>query len=123
MTDIEVRPDGPNIAVRIADKSGRDTELHLTPDDAAALVLALATTATRMDAQSTQEPLHQPPVADALNPVHQLGSDEQGHAVLAVQIYPLPPFRLRFDRDRARALAETLIEIANSPYEGNPGIH
>jgi hypothetical protein len=54
---------------------------------------------------------------DVTSPTIDVGTDENGFAVLALQAGPLPPFMLRLKDDEARHIARSLSEILNSPRD------
>ena len=54
---------------------------------------------------------------DVTSPSIDVGMDEGGQAVLALQAGALPPFMLRQKDDEARHIAESLIEILNAPRD------
>lgn len=54
---------------------------------------------------------------DVTSPSIDIGLDEAGQAVVALQAGPLPPFMLRLKDDEARHIAESLLEILNSPRD------
>ena len=54
-------------------------------------------------------------LVDVTSPSIDIGLDEAGQAVLALQAGPLPPFMLRLKDDEARHIAQSLMEILNSP--------
>lgn len=52
---------------------------------------------------------------DVTSPSIDIGLDEGGQAVVALQAGPLPPFMLRLKDDEARHIAQSLLEILNAP--------
>ena len=46
-----------------------------------------------------------------------IGMDEHGMAVVALQAGMMPPFLLRLKDDEARHIAQSLLEILNSPRD------
>jgi hypothetical protein len=51
------------------------------------------------------------------SPSIDVGTDERGQAVVALQAGPLPPFVLRLNDEEARHIAQGLLEILNSPRD------
>jgi hypothetical protein len=47
----------------------------------------------------------------------EVGTDEQGQAVVALQAGALPPFRLRLTDEEARHVATSLSEILSAPRD------
>lgn len=54
---------------------------------------------------------------DVTSSTIEVGTEENGMAVLALQAGPLPPFMLRLKDDEARHIAQSLLEILNSPRD------
>ena len=54
---------------------------------------------------------------DLSSPTIDVGTDERGQAVVALQAGPLPPVVLRLDDEEARHIAQGLLEILNSPRD------
>jgi hypothetical protein len=54
---------------------------------------------------------------DVTSPTIDVGMDEHGMAVVALQAGVLPPFMLRLKDDEARHIATSLLEILNSPRD------
>jgi hypothetical protein len=52
---------------------------------------------------------------DVTSPGVDVGTDENGQAVLSLQAGPLPAFMLRLKDDEARHIAQSLLEILASP--------
>jgi hypothetical protein len=56
-------------------------------------------------------------MVDVTSPTIDIGMDEHGMAVVALQAGLLPPFMLRLKDDEARHIANSLTEILNSPRD------
>ena len=56
-------------------------------------------------------------MVDVTSPTIDIGMDEHGLAVIALQAGLLPPFMLRLKDDEARHIATSLLEILNSPRD------
>ena len=54
---------------------------------------------------------------DVTSPSIDVGTDEKGHAIVALQAGSLPPFMLRLKDDEARHVANSLLEILNAPRD------
>ncbi len=54
---------------------------------------------------------------DVTSPSIDVGLDEEGRAVVALQAGALPPFMLRLRDDEARHIAQSLLEILNAPRD------
>ena len=52
---------------------------------------------------------------DVTSPSIDIGLDDSGQAVVALQAGPLPPFMLRLKDEEARHIAQSLLEILNAP--------
>ena len=56
-------------------------------------------------------------IYDVTSPAIEVGLDEAGQPVLALQAGPLPAFMLRLRDEEARHIAESLLEILNAPQD------
>jgi len=56
-------------------------------------------------------------IVDVTSQTIDIGMDEHGMAVVALQAGMLPPFLLRLKDDEARHIAQSLMEILNSPRD------
>jgi hypothetical protein len=88
----------------------------MDPHAARSLVRALGQllTAIGENADETDMPEE---MVDVTSPTIDIGMDEHGMAVVALQAGPMPPFMLRLKDDEARHIATSLLEILNSPRD------
>jgi hypothetical protein len=56
-------------------------------------------------------------MVDVTSPTIDVGMDENGLAVVSLQAGLMPPFMLRLKDDEARHIAQSLLEILNSPRD------
>lgn len=121
MAGISVTLEGNNIQLAF-EKNDQTTAVVMDPGTAQSLILALGQMLLRIDSGddepdedgdvfSTEEFL------DVTSPSIDVGTDETGQAVVALQAGPLPPFVLRLNDEEARHVAQGLLEILNSPRD------
>jgi hypothetical protein len=114
MAGISVTLEGTNIQLAFQ-KGDQATAVVMDPQAARSLVRALdqLLTAIGESAEEVGEALEE--MVDVTSPTIDIGMDENGQAVLALQAGPLPPFMLRLKDDEARHIAQSLMEILSSP--------
>ena len=117
MAGISVTLEGTNIQLAFQ-KGDQSTAVVMDPQAARSLVRALGQllTAIGEDGEAGSEDALEERV-DVTSPTSELGMDENGQAVLALQAGDLPPFMLRLKDDEARHIATSLTEILNSPRD------
>lgn len=123
MAGISVSLEGDNIQVSFR-KGGQTTAVVMEPAAARALVRAVGQLLTvigeardgEADAGAGAEEGEEE-LLDVTSPSIDVGLDEDGLAVVALQAGGLPPFMLRLRDDEARHIAESLLEILNSPRD------
>jgi hypothetical protein len=122
MAGISVTLEGDNIQIAFQ-KGEQSTAVVMEPAAARALVQAVGQLLRAIgepnedsgdsgEAEEGEEEL-----LDVTSPSVDVGLDETGQPVLALQAGQLPPFALRLRDDEARHIAESLIEILNSPRD------
>lgn len=122
MAGISVSLEGENIQVSFR-KGSQTTAVVMEPAAARALVRAVGQLLTVIgeardgegEAASAEEGEEE--LLDVTSPSIDVGLDEEGLAVVALQAGGLPPFMLRLKDDEARHIAESLLEILNSPRD------
>ncbi len=113
MAGISVTLEGNNIQLAFQ-KGDQSTAVVMDPQAARSLVKAVGQLLTVIgeveDASGSMEEM-----LDVTSPTIDVGMDENGQAVVALQAGALPPFMLRLKDDEARHIAQSLTEILNSP--------
>ncbi|NIX76285.1 hypothetical protein [Microvirga terricola] len=115
MAGISVTLDGDNIQLAFQ-KGEQSTAVVMDPHAARSLVKALSQLLIAIG-ESTDESDAMEEMIDVTSPTIDIGMDEHGSAVVALQAGPLPPFMLRLKDDEARHIASSLLEILNSPRD------
>jgi hypothetical protein len=114
MAGISVTLEGNNIQLAFQ-KGDQSTAVVMDPQAARSLAKALGQLLQAIgEGQETSEDGLEEMV-DVTSPTIDIGMDENGQAVLALQAGPLPPFMLRLKDDEARHIAQSLTEILSSP--------
>ncbi len=121
MAGISVTLEGNNIQLAF-EKNDHTTAVVMDPGTAQSLILALGQMLLRIDADdeeegTTGEAYGEDEFLDVTSPTIDVGTDETGQAVVALQAGPLPPFVLRLNDDEARHVAQGLLEILSSPRD------
>ena len=118
MAGISVTLEGNNIQLAF-EKNDRTTAVVMDPGTAQSLILALGQLLLKIDAEDEEETegYDEDEFLDVTSPSIDVGTDERGQAVVALQAGPLPPFVLRLNDDEARHVAQGLMEILNSPRD------
>jgi hypothetical protein len=116
MAGISVTLEGDNIQLAFQ-KGEQSTAVVMDPHAARSLVKALGQLlmvigeSTEEGEESTEE------MVDVTSPTIDVGMDEHGMAVVALQAGLMAPFMLRLKDDEARHIATSLLEILNSPRD------
>jgi hypothetical protein len=116
MAGISVTLDGNNI--QLAFKKGeQSTAVVMDPQAARSLVKAVGQllVAIGEDADENGETAEE--MVDVTSPTIDVGMDENGLAVVSLQAGLMPPFMLRLKDDEARHIAQSILEILNSPRD------
>ncbi|HEV2602515.1 MAG TPA: hypothetical protein VGU24_02525 [Microvirga sp.] len=114
MAGISVTLEGNNIQLAFQ-KGDQSTAVVMDAQAARSLVkavdqlLSVIGEARESDTGSMQDML------DVTSPGVEVGTDENGHAVLSLQAGAFPAFMLRLKDDEARHIAHSLLEILSSP--------
>jgi hypothetical protein len=117
MAGISVTLEGNNIQLAF-EKNDHTTAVVMDPGTAQSLVLALGQLLLRIDSEDEEgEAFGDDEFLDVTSPSIDVGTDERGQAVVALQAGPLPPFVLRLNDEEARHIAQGLLEILNSPRD------
>jgi hypothetical protein len=116
MAGISVTLEGDNIQLAF-EKNDNTTAVVMDAGTAQSLVLALGQMLLRIDPDDEGEAFGEDDFLDLESPTVDIGTDERGQAVVALQSGPLPPFVLRLSDDEARHIATSLLEILNSPRD------
>ena len=119
MAGISVSLEGDNIQLSFK-KGDQATAVVMDSGAARSLVRALSqlliVIGDEPDEDSDEEML------DVTSPSIDVGMDEAGQPVLALQAGALPPFMLRLKDDEARHIAESLTEILNAPRDARTSL-
>jgi hypothetical protein len=123
MAGISVSLDGANIQLSFQ-KDDQATAVVMDARAARALMRAVGQLLTAID---DPEEADDQEAADALgediamlevtSSAIEVGTDDQGQAVIALQAGALPPFQLRLSDEEARHVATSLTEILNAPRD------
>ena len=116
MAGISVTLDGENIQLAF-EKNDHTTAVVMDQGTAQSLILALGQMLLRIEeGEDGDEPVDDT-FLDLSSPSIDVGTDESGQAVMALQAGPLPPFVVRLNDEEARQIAQGLMEILNSPRD------
>ncbi|MBF9234320.1 hypothetical protein [Microvirga alba] len=115
MAGISVTLEGDNIQLAFQ-KGEQSTAVVMDPHAARSLVKALGQLLMAIG-ESGEEAEDLEEMVEVTSPTIDIGMDEHGFAVVALQAGFLPPFMLRLKDDEARHIANSLLEILNSPRD------
>jgi hypothetical protein len=115
MGGISVTLEGDNIQLSFQ-KGTQTTAVVMDPGAARSLVRALGQllAAIEDEGEAGEEDAE---FMDVTSPSIDVGTDDRGQAVVALQAGALPPFMLRLKDDEARHVANSLLEILNAPRD------
>jgi len=116
MAGISVTLEGDNIQLAFQ-KGEQSTAVVMDPHAARSLVKALSQLLMAIGESNEDEEEALEEMVDVTSPTIDIGMDENGLAVVALQAGYLPPFMLRLKDDEARHIANSLLEILNSPRD------
>lgn len=118
MAGISVTLEGDNIQLAFQ-KGEQSTAVVMDPHAARSLVKALGQLLAAIGESTEEGENDEAPeeMVDVTSPTIDVGMDEHGMAVVALQAGLLPPFMLRLKDDEARHIATSLLEILNSPRD------
>ena len=114
MAGISVSLEGNNIQLAFQ-KGDQATAVVMDPHAARSLMKALGQLLMALgeSAEGDEDAIEE--MVDVTSPTIDIGMDEHGQAVVALQAGALPPFMLRLKDEEARHIANSLTEILNSP--------
>jgi hypothetical protein len=118
MGGISVTLEGDNIQLSFQ-KGSQTTAVVMDPGAARSLVRALGQLLAALDEgeEGGPEEAAAEDFMDVTSPSIDVGTDERGQAVIALQAGSLDPFMLRLKDDEARHVANSLLEILNAPRD------
>ena len=117
MAGISVTLEGKNIQLSFQ-KGGQATAVVMDSRAARALVRAVGQLLAAIDDDLEEEVADEGSdgdILDVTSPAIEIGTDERGQPVIALQAGPNAPFRLRLTDEEARHVATSLLEILNAP--------
>jgi hypothetical protein len=113
MGGISVTLEGDNIQLSFQ-KGTQTTAVVMDAGAARSLVRALGQLLATLEGEGPGEDEE---FMDVTSPTIDIGTDERGQAVVALQAGTLPPFMLRLRDEEARHVANSLLEILNAPRD------
>ncbi|TGD92753.1 hypothetical protein [Methylobacterium nonmethylotrophicum] len=120
MAGISVSLEGSNIQLSFQ-KDDQATAVIMDASAARALVRAVGQLLTVMhepdEADADDLGDEEAAMLDVTSAAIEVGTDDQGQAVVALQAGALPPFQLRLTDEEARHVATSLNEILNAPRD------
>ena len=116
MAGISVTLEGDQIQLAF-EKNDHTTAVVMDSGTAQSLILALGQMLLKIDAEDDADDLGDEEFLDVHSPTIEIGTDERGDPVVALQAGPLPPFVLRLNDDEARTIAQGLLDILASPRD------
>ncbi len=116
MAGISVTLEGDNIQLAFQ-KGEQSTAVVMDPHAARSLVKALSQLLVAIGETSEEDGDGMEEMMDVTSSTIDVGMDEHGMAVVALQAGVLPPFMLRLKDDEARHIANSLLEILSSPRD------
>jgi hypothetical protein len=115
MGGISVTLEGDNIQLSFQ-KGSQTTAVVMDPGAARSLVRALGQLLSALDEDESAGQADED-FMDVTSTSIDVGTDDRGQAVVALQAGSLPPFMLRLKDDEARHVANSLLEILNAPRD------
>jgi hypothetical protein len=116
MGGISVTLEGDNIQLSFQ-KGSQTTAVVMDPGAARSLVRALGQLLSALDDDESPDEEVAEDFIEVTSPSIDVGTDERGQAVVALQAGTLAPFMLRLKDDEARHVANSLLEILNAPRD------
>jgi len=116
MAGISVTLEGDNIQLAFQ-KGEQSTAVVMDPHAARSLVRAVTQLLAAIGETTGEGEDMAEEIVDVTSQTIDIGMDEHGMAVVALQAGMLPPFLLRLKDDEARHIAQSLMEILNSPRD------
>jgi hypothetical protein len=114
MAGISVSLEGDNIQLAF-EKGDQATAVVMDAEAARSLTRALHQLLVSLGEAGDDDELGD--MVDITSPSVEIGLDDNGQAVIALQAGEMPPFMLRLKDDEARHIAEGLLEILRSPRD------
>jgi hypothetical protein len=115
MGGISVTLEGDNIQLSFQ-KGSQTTAVVMDPGAARSLVRALGQLLAAIEDEEAGGEEDEE-FMDVTSPSIDVGTDERGQAVVALQAGSLPAFMLRLKDEEARHVANSLLEILNAPRD------
>jgi hypothetical protein len=116
MAGISVTLDGDNIQLSF-EKGGQSTAVVMDPHAARSLVKALDQLLVAIGENLGETDDGFDEMVDVTSSTIDIGTDESGLSVIALEAGNLGPFMLRLRDEEARHIANSLLEILNSPRD------
>jgi hypothetical protein len=116
MAGISVTLEGDNIQLAFQ-KGDQSTAVVMDPHAARSLVKALSQLLIAIGENAEGGEESEEELVEVTSQTIDVGMDEHGMAVVALQAGLMPPFMLRLKDDEARHIATSLLEILNSPRD------
>ena len=116
MAGISVTLEGDNIQLAFQ-KGEQSTAVVMDPHAARSLVKAVSQLLAAIGESGEEGEDTPEEMVDVTSQTIDVGMDEHGMAVVALQAGIMPPFLLRLKDDEARHIATSLLEILNSPRD------
>jgi hypothetical protein len=116
MAGISVTLEGDNIQLAFQ-KDEQSTAVVMDPHAARSLVKAVSQLLAAIGESGEEGEDTPEEMVDVTSQTIDVGMDEHGMAVVALQAGIMPPFLLRLKDDEARHIATSLLEILNSPRD------
>ncbi|WP_201838904.1 hypothetical protein [Microvirga zambiensis] len=116
MAGISVTLEGDNIQLAFQ-KGEQSTAVVMDPHAARSLVRAVSQLLSAIGEGAEESEDMPEELVDVTSQTIDIGMDEHGLAVVALQAGMMPPFLLRLKDDEARHIAQSLLEILNSPRD------
>jgi hypothetical protein len=116
MAGISVTLEGDNIQLAFQ-KGEQSTAVVMDPHAARSLVRAVSQLLSAIGESAGEDEDIPEELVDVTSQTIDVGMDEHGMAVVALQAGAMPPFLLRLKDDEARHIAQSLLEILNSPRD------
>jgi hypothetical protein len=116
MAGISVTLEGDNIQLAFQ-KGEQSTAVVMDPHAARSLVRAVSQLLAAIGETAEEGEDMPEEMVDVTSQTIDVGMDEHGMAVVALQAGMMPPFLLRLKDDEARHIAQSLLEILNSPRD------
>lgn len=116
MAGISVTLEGDNIQLAFQ-KGEQSTAVVMDPQAARSLVRAVSQLLAAIGESTGEDDDMPEEIVDVTSQTIDVGMDEHGMAVVALQAGMMPPLLLRLKDDEARHIANSLLEILNSPRD------